>query len=85
MDCPFCSERMARGEVCAPNESIPYWLPEDAPPNGGWRLSVRRIEQRGGVILGRASNVGMIAKWHPDSFYCERCGCLITMLRDAEP
>ena len=85
MNCPFCSEQMECGQIYAPNGRISYWLPKDAPPNKGLALTVRKVKQRRGVILGEAGPVAMIAKRLPNSYYCKRCGCVITMLGEYAP
>lgn len=85
MDCPFCSEPMECGQIYAPNGRISYWLPKDAPPNEGLALTVKKVKQRRGMILGEAGPFAMIAKRLPDSYYCKHCRRVITKLDEYSP
>ena len=85
MNCQFCSEPMKRGQLRAQKDRVPYWLPEDGPTDETFRITAEKVEEDlQGILLGEAGML-MTAKRLPNSYYCKRCGCVITMLGEYAP
>ena len=85
MNCPFCSEPMKCGQIYAQKDRVPYWLPEDGPWGETFRITAEKVQKDlQGVMLGEAGWF-MVAKHLPNSYYCKRCGCMITKLDEYSP
>lgn len=82
MNCPFCSELMEPGHIYGPGARVPIWLPEDSPVLEDWRLTTTKIEQAGGCLLGEAHSAGLFQKKLSASYYCRKCGCIVTNLNE---
>ena len=89
MKCPFCQTEMELGYIYGVSGRAVFWLPEEADIVELVSISIKRVKKFGGFVLDKVTKHAFIPKQKPDSYYCEACHALITMLRtqgeDTEP
>lgn len=80
-ECPWCHRELVRGRIFAPSSHCTYWLPDSADINGF--LTVKRVENAGGIVVDSATKVGFFSKMKSETWYCSQCQMLVTKLLES--
>lgn len=82
MKCPFCGEEMILGHIQPTGFVSVFWLPMNVDYKDLCKrsLTVQKIEEAGGRILGTATNHLLLSATLCDTFLCKTCNYLISQL-----
>ena len=83
MKCPYCGEEMVPGHIETQAGHPAFWLPHQMnlrEASGSLLVSVKRVEESGGKLLGRRSIPHFLHMLPFESMCCRKCDILITPL-----